>query len=612
MTEEELIAENARRNAALKSAQQYNPVRGIGCIGERVEIATPMRKYATAFVPKTMAEDPQLKVATDADSWQKLRCKHDFEFWCATCVTIKPKLEEMDIPFVLNVPQRRVAAVLEADRLANKPLRLIMLKARQWGGSTLVQMYMVWIQSVHKRNWNSLICAHVKDAAATIRGMYTKVLENYPKNLWDGDKSPCFKPFESSLNIREIDGRGCRVTIASAENQDAVRGGDYAMAHLSETAFWPATPKHTPEDFIRAVCSGIAYIPYSLIVIESTANGVGSYFHTEWLRSESGKSDKHAIFVPWYEIENNRLNVDNAWELWESLTEYEVQLWDKGLTLEMINWYHRRALENQTQDKTFAEYPTTAEEAFINSGSGVFATEKVNSLRENCCEPIMIGDLGSNGLPVADSHGLLKIWQYAQPQMDYVAAMDIGGRSAKADWSVIAVLTREKKPRVVAQWRGHIDHDLLADEAMRIGRYYNNARLVVESNTFETESGGIDNNLSVLSRMARCYNNLYTRTVTDRVTETTSDRIGFHTNRRTKPMLINALIAAVRDKNYVERDADACNELATYVELPNGAYAAKPGKHDDILMTRALALHVIATEKQTEICFDGLFSYASW
>jgi hypothetical protein len=77
-------------------------------------------------------------------------------------------------------------------------------------------------------------------------------------------------------------------------------------------------------------------------------------------------------------------------------------------------------------------------------------------------------------------------------------------------------------------------------------------------------------------------------------------------------MLINALIAAVRDKNYVERDADACNELATYVELPNGAYAAKPGKHDDILMTRALALHVIATEKQTEICFDGLFSYASW
>jgi hypothetical protein len=207
---------------------------------------------------------------------------------------------------------------------------------------------------------------------------------------------------------------------------------------------------------------------------------------------------------------------------------------------------------------------------------------------------------------------MLKIWRDAQPELEYVVAMDIGGRSANADWSVIAVLSREAKPQVVAQWRGHIDHDLLAAEAIRIAHYYNNALLVIESNTFETESGGADNNLSVIAQMARSYSNLYTRTVTDRLTATISDRIGFHTNRRTKPVLINSLIAAVRDGSYVERDTEACNEFATYEQLPNGAYAAKLGKHDDILMTRALALHIIATTAPVATDLSGLFSQPSW
>jgi hypothetical protein len=612
MTKDELLKENARRNRMLPDARPYDPVRGIGCIGQRVDIPTSFAEYATAHVPVTMAEDPQLDVATDEVSWTKLRCRHDFEFWCVTCVKIKHKTLGRDVPFVLNAPQRRVAAVLEADRLAGKPLRMIMLKARQWGGSTLVQMYMAWIQTVLRRNWHSLICGHVKDAASNIRGMYTKVLENYPAKYWEEDTKPQFRRYEHSNNIRVIDGRDCRVTIASAENQDAVRGSDYAMAHLSETAFWPATPKRSPEDFIRAVCGAIAYQPYTLIVIESTANGVGSYFHNEWLRSEAGKSDKHAVFVPWYEIEIYRMAVDDAWQLWESLTDYELNLWQQGLTLEMINWYHHKAKEYPTLDQMHAEYPSTPAEAFTNSGAGVFAVKKVNLMRCQCCEPKFVGDISTDGRPVADSRGMLKIWRDAQPELEYVVAMDIGGRSANADWSVIAVLSREAKPQVVAQWRGHIDHDLLAAEAIRIAHYYNNALLVIESNTFETESGGADNNLSVIAQMARSYSNLYTRTVTDRLTATISDRIGFHTNRRTKPVLINSLIAAVRDGSYVERDTEACNEFATYEQLPNGAYAAKLGKHDDILMTRALALHIIATTAPVATDLSGLFSQPSW
>ena len=64
--------------------------------------------------------------------------------------------------------------MLEEMREAEQPIRLILLKARQWGGSTLIQIYMAWIQLVHRRNWNSVICAHLKESAANIKGMYTK------------------------------------------------------------------------------------------------------------------------------------------------------------------------------------------------------------------------------------------------------------------------------------------------------------------------------------------------------------------------------------------------------------------------------------------------------
>lgn len=284
----------------------YDPVRGIGCIGRRVAVTAPWGDKV--FVPQAMTLDPAYPaVVNNTLAWKRLRCRHDFEYWCATCAVVRLKDEGRDGPFILNAPQRRVAAVLEGDRMARQPIRLILLKARQWGGSTLVQMYMAWIQSCLRRDWNSLICAHVKDAASGIRGMYTKLLDNYPADLWDGDEKPQFKPYERTCNVRQIVGRGCRVTIGSSENQDAVRGADYAMAHLSETAFWASTPQRSPQGFIQAVCGAITLQPDTLVAVESTANGVGNYFHTEWLRCKEGRGDKHAVFVPWYEIEIYRL-----------------------------------------------------------------------------------------------------------------------------------------------------------------------------------------------------------------------------------------------------------------------------------------------------------------
>ena len=121
--------------------------------------------------------------------------------------------------------------------------------------------------------------------------------------------------------------------------------------------------------------------------------------------------------------------------------------------------------------------------------------------------------------------------------------------------------------------------------------------LVVESNTLETEAAraGVsasDAGLFVLSRIAEVYPILYTREIYDEASRRPLRKLGFHTNRATKAMLVANLVAMVRDAAYIDPFPGAVNELATYEARPNGTYAARAGCNDDMLMARALALLV--------------------
>lgn len=599
MIPENILAENARRCALL--AREPDPV-----IGDDTDPSRRPYTFGgtTYHLPADMLDDPRLAAVGSERDFARLRFRYDFPFWAVSCVVITDKLTARDVPFRLNRPQRRLVGVLEAERRAGRPLRLIMLKARQWGGSTLIQIYFAWIQIVHRRNWNSLICAHVKDTAATIRGMYSKLLARYPEEYWEEETPPEFRPFERMSNTRVIPGRECKVTVCSSENQESTRGQDCALAHLSEVAFWKDSPLHNPADLLRAVTSGIASMPLSFIAMESTANGVGNFFHREWMRANTpGASDKIPFFVPWHEIDINRTEVSDPDALWDGMDGYERELWERhGCTLEAIKWYHDKRIAFPDHRSMMAEYPGTPAEAFASTERSVFRTDDVEALREGCrCEPERgevclsgCGDAGRSGEPrfIPSPDGLCRVWTHPREGGDYLVCVDIGGRSRGADFSVIAVLDRhtdgspDALPEIVAQWRGHIDHDLLARKAEALGRYYCNALLVVESNSWEGPSEGEGRYL--LDSLSSTYPNLYFRPASDGA----GSRAGFHTNTRTKPAVIANLVAYVRDRGYVERSSEACDELLQYESLPDGSYAARRGCHDDILMTRAIALYV--------------------
>lgn len=675
----EILDENERRQQAIHSV--FNPVTGEGSVGKRFHLHVDGLPIPDQWLPMAMERVPLVTMlrergsvdgflTTDlgveptdnerhkvVDQLVRVRCRHDFPFWAAVFVYIKNKGGGSDVLFRLTRPQRRFVEKLESLRLAKKPIRLILLKARQWGGSTTSQIYMAWLQLVHKVGLNSLIIAHQANGSDEIMDMFNRMIEAYPVSMlhrigdtYDTNEDKLVGVGKSG-GIKRVPQRNCKIKVGTAQNPNGCRGGDYNLVHLSEVGLWVTTDGKKPEDIVRAATKGILYKPYTMVVYESTANGTGNFFQREYDAAKEGRSMFEAMFVSWFDIDQYSLDITKAslpkaiaektgddkqavacFAKWlydnrnnpnvmsdrEESGQYLWKLWRYGATLEAINWYvHERASCN-SHGQMAAEFPSDDVEAFVNSGQHVFDDSLVDKLKAGCRPPMRVGDVyadedeGENALRHLrfheDKQGLLWVW--ALPDVDpevnvtdrYLTAVDIGGRSSKADWSVIVVFDRlfmkdGDKPVVVAQWYGHIDIDRLAWKAAQVAAFYDNSLLVIESNTLETHDKErmVDGDQSqfILNQIKDVYPNLYARKQSEEdIREGLPRKYGFHTNISTKPMIISTLVKVIRESLYVERDMRCLDEYKCYERKPNGAFGAIEGKHDDLLMTRAIGLHV--------------------
>lgn len=664
----ELIAENERRQK--QNNIPFNPVTGQGSVGRRRQFYLPDFPIPTQHLPLAMHREPLVKALAKAGSvaafirqlgpeadpasaaatvvreFCRLRNRHDFPFWAATLAYIKRKGGGPDTLLRLNRPQRRLVDTLEQLRLQRKPIRLILLKARQWGGSTCIQLYMAWLQLCHRQGLNSLIIGHVGKSSYEIKDMFDRMLNNYPveflHNLGES-YSPSEekkKNVDKAGDIFRIPQRNCKVKIGTAEEPDSCRGGDYNLVHLSEVGLWKATPKKTPESIVRSACAGIPYAPGTMIVYESTANGTDNFFHTEYLAAKNGTSQFRHLFVPWHEIEIYSIpfeTADGKADLAKNLLlhrtdqqadsprqepgAYLWKLWSAGATLENIHWYILERQKFNSHSEMAAEYPTDDIEAFTFSGRNVFPDADIEQLRPACRPPKFTGEiygaddqgpLALEGIRLTpDPNGQLSIWHH--PEKDtpeatvadrYIVAVDVcKGHTKNADFADILVLDRlpvidNEPPVVAAEWHGHIDMDRLAWKSAQIATLYNNALLVIESNTLETNNTKGEAEY-ILQLVGDAYPNLYMRKQSAEDIQMQRPRkYGFHTNTLTKKVVILNLKVALREHLYIEREEKVLLEYHTYIETDSGAFEAQKGHHDDRLMTRAIALQISTHEME--------------
>ncbi len=623
----EIIAENKKRYAALFA--EYDPLRGIGSPIERFSLTyfITENEPLTVFLPLSMKKVPIVqallknpnvsevsKILFPEDPhhvgafimvFTSIRFKHDFEFWAFLTCKIQDKKTKKPITFKQRLAQRILFKELEDMRLAGVPIRLILLKARQYGGSTLIQIYMLWIQNELMENWHSAVCAMDEGQSRNIRGMYNRAAKLYPKDIG----TLTLIPYEGSSKNKIVKERGCIIGIGSMQMPDNLRSYDFSMLHLSEVGLWKETLGKKPEDLTQTLRSALPDEPLTLEILESTAKGVGNFFHREWLDAKNKVSGYKAVFVPWFMIDLYLRPITDYEAFIKTMSPYEWTMWEKGATLEGIHWYRKfKAAKRYSDWRMKSEFPSDDLEAFSSTGARVFAPEYVQQMRKYCMPPEWKGQLFAKGRKGKEAFIDLEfkqteegeLWIWAMPdtsikiQNRYIIAVDIGGRTELADYSTVRVMDRYWSmyggpPEMVATWRGHLDQDLFAWVAVQIAYMYDKGLFVVETNSFrkETIASEGDHYLTILDEIAEVYDNVFTRMSPEKVKGNPPLLYGLHMGHN-KVMIIDSQNAALRDIGYVERDARALDECDTYENKPDGSMGAVDGCHDDLVIPSAI------------------------
>ena len=491
------------------------------------------------------------------------------------------------IGFKLNQPQQKLYDIIKKQRQENKPVRVIILKARQMGFSTLAES-IIFKETATKFNINSGIVAHKEDSTTNLFNMSKRIYDNLPIEL---------KPEKKASNAKEIifdkeNGTGLKSKIKcmTAGSEGLGRSDTLNNLHISELAFWPGNKKEAMLGLLQAVPN----LPNTMILIESTANGY-EYFKEMWDAAEAGENDFIPLFVGWHELEEYKMPYTGF-----ELTKEEKQLMsDFNLSLEQITW-RRWCIRNNCSgdvEQFHQEYPMTPEEAFIASGTPAFDKQQINSRLKNIKEPIKTGyfTYKYDGMKITDikwvndKDGYIKIYQV--PNVPKITKYCIGGDTAGegSDYFTGHVLDA-KTGEQVAVLKHEFDADLYTKQMYCLGKYYKNALIGIESN-FDSYP------IRELQRIG--YTNQYIREQQDTYTGKLEKKYGFRTTSLTRPTIISRLVEIVRENVEKINDKDTLKELLAIIKNEKGRIEAPVGGHDDQMMGLA-----IAHEIRLQVVFD--------
>lgn len=509
----------------------------------------------------------------------------------------------------INQPQQKFYDVLKRQSEAGKPMRVIILKARQMGFSTLTEA-ILFKRTATRENVTSGIIAHKDDATTNLFNMSKLYLQELPEQL---------KPETRASNAKEIifdnrTGTGLRSKIKcmTAGGDGVGRSDTFQNLHLSEVSSW-----NNAKEILDGLLQAVPNKPDTLVVIESTAKGY-DYFKELWDKACAGENDFEPLFCAWWELDEYRMPADNI-----TLTEEEKELKKLyNLDDEQIAWRRWCIRNNCGGDiNTFKqEYPACPEEAFLASGECIFDKDIVISQIERN-RPLISGwkrgefEYKKTILPVRNEkgevvaiekkisdicfiekeNGLITIHEEPQVKTNNKNEVyakrrySIGGDTAGLgdDYYTAKVVGNDNLQTAATLRKQRIDEDKYADQVYCLGRYYHDALIGIETNYSYVPT----RELQELN-----YPNLYLRERLDTTLKEMQKVLGFETTKTTKQVILQALVVAVRDNPATECDIDTLKEMLTFVRKENGKQEAQEGYHDDLVMAKAIANFIAASQ----------------
>lgn len=483
--------------------------------------------------------------------------------------------------------QRPFIAEIERQYNAGLPIRIIVLKARQLGISTATEAT-IFLWSFLRPGTNGLVLSHEDPAAQELFQMYKLYWETWPH------KSLYTQRYSTRKQLSFLETRS-QIRVVTAKNEQSGRGSTIQALHASEAAYW-----QDPANLWSGLDQTIPNYHGSIVVIESTANGVGNWFHDMWQRAEEGSVSYVPMFFPWYRhpeyhfpnhVANTKLELNP--EERALLKQMRTEGYSDDFIYGSIAWRSWKVLNsfNGDVEEFMEEYPSNPDEAFITSGKPIFSPLRLREcfveqagLRGYCHR-----DPTGHVRFVPDPSGNLTI--YKRPNRDgrserYFVSGD-PSESVVGDQSCIQVINRGTYEQV-AVYHARISPVNFADEMMLIGDFYNHAMICPE-----VEGGG----QAAMGRILSVgYNNVWLHKTADRL-KGSFNVFGWSTNYQRKQWCIGFLQRLVNDNSIVLHDRITYNQLRNYVQRDDGTWGNGDGEsYDDSVM--ALAIGVTASDRE--------------
>lgn len=519
------------------------------------------------------------------------------------------KIQDRDshvlIPLEPTTIQQAVRnAIIEAER-AERAARVIVLKARREGVSTIVQGTFCH-RGCTRAGFKARTIADDHEKASNLHGMLETMYDHLPAQI---------KPGRLATRAgRELKlANGSSFKTETAKDANAGRSSSSGALHASEFGFWDY-----PERTLIAMLQTVPDVLGSMVVIESTANGVGNAFHSEWLRAERGDSPYTPLFFSWLDDPGYDHGLGVTMRSLGDISDREHHLLENlGARPGQIAWRRHKINQDLMGDEELfdQEYPETPDVAFLATGRPFFQRDHMAKFRGS--EPIgrfkieghFVRGKKSEKKATRDPKGPLWIYELPEKDTRYVIFVDpagvVGEQKAKhfrgsedpSDYTVMWVINC-KTMKTAAVWHDRIDLGLGGMEVAKLGVIYNRATICPET------TGGYG---FVLTEKLReiGYAHIHRDRLRNKYDRHRVDTYGWATTTATRPLMLETLRDVLREDPGLLQHVPLRGEMQSFVIGSNHIPSAAPGCHDDLVLAAAGAYTVAPDYTQRTIALPA-------
>ena len=462
------------------------------------------------------------------------------------------------IPFILWLQQKKQLKIWNENQYS------ITLKARQLGISLLSGVWDLH-QCFFLKNFQSMVISKKEDDAKDYLRDVEIMFNNMPELF--REVNPIISKNQTKLEFKN----GSRLMVESS-NPNAGRSRHLNRFTMDEAAFmqdavriWTAA-KPTIEKGNGKGC------------IISTANGYDKFFEPKWRAGNDGKISLYPNFISWHGDPNRT----EEWYLKE--------------LAEAIN-------EGPEAEGLFRqEYPSDPNEAFMMTGNSVFNQKNIQAhidrIKKNNPKKIY-GYFNEFGNFIQTEPGELIIFDFPRYSQEYVIGADVAEGLEKGDNSVAVVYGRDfirGQYHQAAEYCGKIDTDSFGKFLVRLGRFFNNATLCPEMNSYG------ESVMNVIQKQCH-YPKIFHQIRYDEATAQPVKKLGWKTTRTTKPIMIDCLKTMLREQTLNILSLEALNEMRTFVHIDSGNASrmeADGNNKDDRVIAHSLCSVMLLENKKIE------------